>query len=87
MPPDYDSEDFSISSIYQFLKGEKKFKFPDNLLLARFDKEAKENLLKNKERNEKLIEILEKTTSKQHSLSTPYSRSSHVKNISPTMSA
>ena len=36
MPEDYDSEEFNIRGIYKFLKEEKKFKFPDNLLLARY---------------------------------------------------
>ena len=51
MPKDYDSEDFNIAAIYKLLKNDKNFKFPDNLLLARYQKETKENLLKNHERN------------------------------------
>lgn len=38
MPSDYDSEEFNINGIYKFLKEDKKFKFPDNLNLARFQK-------------------------------------------------
>jgi DUF1009 family protein len=75
MPSDYDSEEFNIRGIYKLFKEEKKFKFPDNLLLGRYEKEAKENLVKNQERNEKLVEILEQTTSRQPSLSAPFSRS------------
>jgi len=36
MPEDYDSDDFNIKTIYQYLKKEKKFKFPENMLLNRY---------------------------------------------------
>ena len=39
MPEDYDSDDFNIKIIYNFLKKEKKFKFPDNMLLSRYQRE------------------------------------------------
>lgn len=63
MPEDYDSDDFNIKTIYQYLKKEKKFKFPENMLLNRYQKEIKENLIRNQERNEKLLEILENAES------------------------
>lgn len=44
-------------------------------------------MIKNKERNEKLIEIFEKTTTRQPSLSAPYSKSSHVVNTGPGITA
>lgn len=80
MPPDYDSEEFSLKSIYEFLKEQKKFKFPENLHIGRYEKEIKENLERNKERNDKLVEILENSpSSKYHSLDkTPYSKTSNV---------
>ena len=59
LPAQYDSEDFNIKSIWEYLKSEKKFKFPENLNLVRFEKEIKQNLKKNKERNDRLLEILE----------------------------
>lgn len=47
MPEDYDSEDYSLKELYKLLK-DKKFKFPDNIHLARFQKEMQENTVKNK---------------------------------------
>lgn len=47
MPRDYDAEEFNICGIYRLLKEEKKFKFPENLQLGRFEKEARENLQRN----------------------------------------
>jgi len=38
MPSDYDSEDFSIALMYKYLKEDKKFKFPENLHIARYEK-------------------------------------------------
>jgi hypothetical protein len=77
MPSDYDSEDFNIKTVFHFLKNDKKFKFPENMHLARYQKEIAENMERNKERNDKLIEILENVnTSKQQS--NPVSKVSNV---------
>lgn len=77
MPSDYDAEDFNIKNAFHFLKNDKKFKFPENMHLARYQKEIAENLERNKERNDKLIEILENVnTSKQQS--NPVSKVSNV---------
>ena len=59
MPSDYDADHYNIKDIYKYLKVERQFKFPDNLHLARFHKEISNNLERNKERNTKIIEILE----------------------------
>lgn len=62
------------------MKNVKKFKFPENMLLNRYQKEIKENLERNKERNDRLLEILENMEeSKQQSISkTPLSKMSNV---------
>jgi hypothetical protein len=38
MPEDYDSEEYSLKSLYKLLKEDRKFKFPENIHINRFQK-------------------------------------------------
>lgn len=39
MPEDYDSEDFTLKQLYKLLKEDRKFKFPENIHMNRYQKE------------------------------------------------
>lgn len=78
MPEDYDSEEFTLKQLYKLLKEDRKFKFPENIHMNRYQKELQENLLKNKERNDKLIELLENVQDSKQSQHSPVSKMSNV---------
>lgn len=78
MPEDYDSEDFTLKQLYKLLKDDRKLKFPENIHMNRYQKELQENLIKNKERNDKLIELLENVQDSKQSQQSPVSKMSNV---------